>query len=409
MKIKKDYLMIIIYFLCCTNFFVDGAYRFGLYYLDWIILEFFLLYVLYGIQLKGRIVLYNRKQHFEKCILLLLGINLLQIIYTHYVYHQPLLVCIKMSYFFLILLLYIPLKYTINSKSKNERIKKYLVTFSIVANFYILGRYFMQGIKICPHFYLLLLCLPIAMSYILCKQNTFLGVVLMISSVAVLRWCLSSTAFLIAYLAVSCTEIFFFIWKRIYGQINRKIFIILCVGIMLIIYASGGIQNNIRNGIISEVGNQIRVYAVEYYVNIFKKNPLFGLGLVDPNYSESNYFIVHGGISELGGMNQYYLEDIGVIGFVCQFGLGGILVIYYMFKSLIDATIQATGICRMQNLGILILVIVMCISLAPFNKAPIQIIPLMFLIANNNAQINEKIREKKNENICISHWWNRGN
>lgn len=383
--IKKTTLILLIYLLSCTNFFITGSYVFGVYYLDWISLE---LLVLCAILVLNRVPksLGDDTRNFECCILWFVVLNIAQIFYTYLKYHQSITVGIKMMYFCFLLIIFFPLNRAFNTQKKAEELKKYLVEFVALCNIGTLLKYFLTGVKSCPQFYLLLISIPISISYVLYRQKSGIGWILLVSSILVRVFLSTNTAFLIIFIAVVIMQIYMYFYDRYLLTRNRVIanfllFVLIgCLGVF------GVIQSYIYTIINLDVGTRMRVLAIEYYIDVLKNAPLFGLGIIDPLVSTDFYKLVHGGLNRYGGSGQFYLEDIGIIGTVCQYGLISLIPLYYMVKGMIHSISKCEGINRLQNIGFFTMTICMFISLSPFNKAPIQILPLLFLMLSNNMR-----------------------
>lgn len=382
-----------LYMLGCTGFLLEGYYKFGLHYLDFTVLCLFAIAIIYIISLGCKIPAVDLTDPFEKMIVAFFAILALQLFYTYKRYSQPLAICVKMAYYYLVIYLYCLLKLMSHNELNKIDFSKLLVRFSILCNFYVIISYFGRGVKMCPHFYLLLLSFPIAMSYILYKENFYLGLTLMITSLAVYFTVLSSTAYILIYLGSILGLILYYTWEK-YHQKNRLILVFVVASSVILMLMIGVIQSKINELITGEVGNQIRVYAIEYYLDKLKEQPFLGIGLVDPLFSIFNYDIVHGGISPLGGRGQYHLDDVGIIGFICNFGLSVLIVLFYLISGALKYIRESIGIYKAQNIGLCIVGLIMFISLCPFNKAPIQIVPCMLFLFYLNSKRRNKAEEE---------------
>lgn len=386
--IKKTSLILLVYFLACANFFMEGSYIADIYYLDWIILEILALCAfvsLRGIPKRLR----EETKKFELCTLWFIVLNLLQVVYTYLKYRQPLMTGAKMVYFSFAMLIYFPLERLIDTKERTDDLKRYLVLFVVLCNIGTLLKYFLLGRRSCPHFYLILLCLPISISYILYKKNTRLGWVALVSSIFVRIYLSSNMAFLIILVAVASVQVYMYFFDKYLSKRHKALATFLLVVMVGILGVLGIIQYYVKSVVYADIGTRMRVLAIEYFLDILKSTPLFGVGTIDPSYSAEFYNLIHGGLNQFGGMGQFYLEDIGVIGTVCQYGLLSLIPIFFMIKGMIVSIKDTGNINRHQNIGIFVLILGMFISLSPFNKAPIQILPLVFLISSNNMIYQE--------------------
>lgn len=76
-----------------------------------------------------------------------------------------------------------------------------------------------------------------------------------------------------------------------------------------------------------ESSSIMRIGAYEYYWNLFLQHPLFGIGYVG-NQLVNGYACV-------GVAIGYYIDDIGVIGFIAQFGLLAVLIIFVWYRYIL--------------------------------------------------------------------------
>ncbi|MDO4329868.1 MAG: hypothetical protein Q4C66_11095 [Lachnospiraceae bacterium] len=386
--IKKTSLILLVYFLVCTNFFMAGPYIADIYYLDWIILEMLALCAFFSLRGIPR-SLREETKNFELCILWFIVLNLLQVVYTYLKYRQPLMTGVKMVYFSFAMLIYFLLERLVNTKERTDDLKQHLVLFVVLCNIGTLLKYFLLGRRSCPHFYLILLCLPISISYILYKKNTRLGWAALVSSIFVRIFLSSNMAFLIILVAVASVQVYMYFYDKYLSKKNKVLAIFLLVVVVGILGVLGIIQYYVKSMIYLDIGTRMRVLTIEYFANILKRAPLFGVGTLDPSYSAEFYNFIHGGLNQFGGTGQFYLEDIGIIGTVCQYGLLSLIPIFFMIKGMIISIKNIGNINRHQNIGIFVLILGMFISLSPFNKAPIQVLPLVFLISSNNMIYQE--------------------
>lgn len=76
-----------------------------------------------------------------------------------------------------------------------------------------------------------------------------------------------------------------------------------------------------------ESSSVMRLGAYAYYWNLFLQHPFFGIGYV------GNQLV--NGFARVGVNMGYYIDDIGVVGFVAQFGLLAILMMVVWYKYIL--------------------------------------------------------------------------
>lgn len=385
--VKKSSMLLMTYLLACVNLFMSKAYISGIYYLDWIAIEIIIIFFVASFRSVPR-RFNDEEREFNLCIIFIVLMNLVHILFTYFKYGQPLSIGLKISYHYFLLFAFFSFKKYFQSVEKICFLKKTLVKFVLLCNIFFLFRYFITGNTGCPHFYLLLLSVPISMSYILYKNNYYLGICSFFSSILVRVFLSTNMAFVIIVSFVVAIQMLAYFYDN-YIQSRNIIMANLIIVVVIIILISFGIIEFFINSVINhDIGTQVRVLAIEYYTGKLVDSPIFGIGNLDPNYNSILYEIVRGGVNRYGGTGQYYFEDIGIIGFVCQYGLISLIPIYYMLLGTIKSIRASVGVGKIQSIGVFAMFIGMFISLMPFNKAPIQIIPLAFIILSQNVKQN---------------------
>ena len=70
-----------------------------------------------------------------------------------------------------------------------------------------------------------------------------------------------------------------------------------------------------------------RIGAYKYYWNLFLQHPMFGIGYV------GNQLV--NGFARVGVAMGYYIDDIGIVGFIAQFGLLAVLINYVWYRYIL--------------------------------------------------------------------------
>lgn len=122
-----------------------------------------------------------------------------------------------------------------------------------------------------------------------------------------------------------------------------------------------------------------RLYAYDHFLSAFKSNPLFGIGLLPDDKTNSIISeVLHG---KLGYAN---LTDVGVTGFLAQFGIIGIIFlitfIYLTIRNLKNCEIKETKYWMVK--ASLIYMLVTCTTLSVFDPQRIVILPVIIYLLN---------------------------
>ena len=80
----------------------------------------------------------------------------------------------------------------------------------------------------------------------------------------------------------------------------------------------------------SDVGIQMRFYEIEYYLDIFKKNWLFGVGYLSSNKNAVTYSIIS------GPYERYYTSDVGIVGLMFRSGIVGLFWLFSWFYKTVQ-------------------------------------------------------------------------
>ena len=127
------------------------------------------------------------------------------------------------------------------------------------------------------------------------------------------------------------TMLFFFfklyLQDRLKKTFGKKNLILLCIVLAIVGIYIG------YNYVSVEIGNSIeanesssvkRMYAYEYYWGLFKEYLIAGIGITEGTLNA---------LSVSGVYDKLYKDDIGIIGFLAEFGLLGLLGLVYFINS----------------------------------------------------------------------------
>lgn len=149
------------------------------------------------------------------------------------------------------------------------------------------------------------------------------------------------------------------IWVKINTKFVSDIFLNIVKLILLIIVgylAIKYIQNIVSDSInMKEASSIQRIGEINFYYNQFKKNPVLGYGLFRDDFTEGR---------KLTGYDlKYYVDDVGIVGYIFQFGLIGIFFMGYLTIQIIIGINNGSKKNKMLLYGILIYAILKL----PFN------------------------------------------
>lgn len=125
----------------------------------------------------------------------------------------------------------------------------------------------------------------------------------------------------------------------------------------------------------------MRFYEMNYYLELFKNNPWIGLGFPD---SKDYGFLLH------GGNFSYYLDDVGIIGYIGRFGIIGCIPLFIFICTYIKQGL------RINNIFVFLMFIVYIvgsfISLSLFDEPRIFYLPFLLLFLDFLGSKVSKIR-----------------
>lgn len=136
------------------------------------------------------------------------------------------------------------------------------------------------------------------------------------------------------------------------GSIGRLAKLTVAVGVMF--YAYQYVNEAIKSSLaINEASSVIRIEAYQYYFTKFLQYPFLGYGLTNVNE------LINDGIA-----SRLYVDDIGVVGYIAQTGLLGVLCVFFFVKNYIDAMRKIAGMEQYLFISFAAILIL----LLPFNS-----------------------------------------
>lgn len=139
------------------------------------------------------------------------------------------------------------------------------------------------------------------------------------------------------YIIVDVILIVIFILSRI-DKVNHLLAIsILSIAGMIGFFGISDLFLEFTSGS-RAISYSVRMDAIRFYFGEMPKENLLGIGF--PNTFET-YDILHSNLLTLLGY-QYYLDDIGILGFLVVFGVMGFIVLFLILYELIKLFIKAT-------------------------------------------------------------------
>ncbi|WP_235805600.1 hypothetical protein [Liquorilactobacillus oeni] len=131
-----------------------------------------------------------------------------------------------------------------------------------------------------------------------------------------------------------------------------------------------------------QVSYSVRMDAIRYYLGEVPKGSIFGIGFPNTQWSTD---VLHGNLLNFLGY-EYYLDDVGIIGFYTVFGISGILIIILFIAKFI--TVVYKGYNKDVTVILLLFVCLTSISLFMFNVQRIVYLPFIFVLVNYFASNN---------------------
>ena len=126
-----------------------------------------------------------------------------------------------------------------------------------------------------------------------------------------------------------------------------------------------------------------RFNAISYYLNLFKKNILFGLSMVSPDEGNSMYYFVH------GQAGIFHYDDIGIIGTLTKLGVFGLIwYIYIIIKSSL-LVVKTKGKNKALSVGLMIMMIISSITQSYLDSQRLMSLLFTFILIELNYSYPE--------------------
>lgn len=342
MKIKKENIYLIIIFLFI--FFNEKCfYLLNLNSSLWIYFLISITIILLVLNIK---LIIKHRYRFILFIFTFLILNFIEISMTSLKFGQPFSMALSRYKYLLIFVAYIPISVILN-KINIEKLKimiinlgtvlsiLYIIQAIIYPKLIIFNMYYMERadrIRFYTGSYLIIISILITFSYLLCnfKRKYFIYLVIQIFMLIFVSQTRSSIVILFITLILGLLiNIKDFNFKKF-----LKVFIMISFVIILLMPYISKLTDSIKDSLFNEYSDNgsisIRIDAQKYMINKIKENPLLGVGMYDNTYQEA------GNIT--GSVYKYYVADVGIIGFVFQYGILGLLVFVYLWIKMINST-----------------------------------------------------------------------
>lgn len=131
---------------------------------------------------------------------------------------------------------------------------------------------------------------------------------------------------------------------------------------------------NFFGGGARQASSIVRSEEISYYLSHTYDNKVFGIGFPDIN----NYYYLIRGFSPTYQASVFYLEDVGVFGFLAIFGVLGILYLVLFLNDLIKTVVFNEN--RIIMLIVLLSYLATYFTLIPLNASRITLMPFYLII-----------------------------
>jgi len=293
-----------------------------------------------GIILNFKLVLKND----YKFIFLISGyifLNLISIIITIYKYNQPFELALSRYGYIVLFISYLYINIIIK-KMGNEKVKLllykigsflsliYIIQYILYPKIIILNMNYMYregSLRFFYGSYFIVITTYITIELLINKFSKlkFLSLILQISYLLFIVQTRSITIAIIVSLLLGFTNIKKYLNKR--NLLGMMLAILIFIPIF-VPYISNSI-NSVKDTIVNKTSSSYysRLGAINFVIENINEDLVFGKGLYNNNYDMAG--------SITGSDYKYYMDDIGVIGYIYQYGLiGGIIALVMLYKMI---------------------------------------------------------------------------
>lgn len=337
----------------------------------WVLILFTLLLITCNLLKKDK-----EQFYFKNFIILYLIINVITMLISTYKYGQPMSLAISKYKFVVIIFLYFPLNKIVKKIGVNK-VDKIIIILAVFSAYAMIIQKFtypqltiihngntlrngnFRNFQIQPLVSIAIILLTNYLFYpdIKYKSKTKL-LISMIPLVYYTIYISSTRSSSIALLGT----ILLIIWLNNKERINKKelkIYWNLISFFMFVILIFIGYKYSIEiigNSVSMNESSSInRIGAINHYIDKFIEEPLFGYGLYNTSYEY--------GLTLTGANLRYYADDVGIFGYIFQYGLIGIVLLIHIGISINKIIMSLDKYNKNKYLGIYIYFII----LLPFN------------------------------------------
>lgn len=268
-----------------------------------------------------------------------------QYVYTSFKYHQSISQFFFASYYFVFSLLIPVFFYLLNEAGLNKVLTNLELLISVISGYMLLMAFiyitfgvnlteitrFRGGLlRINAPFIVQLGCVVAAYLFACGKGQKKLHA---------LTWLLSFFAILLVYQSRLIILLLSFIFLYIFALRNRGnagasyIAVLFALIVFLLLCSIGPLEGILSSFSVTgdHAGSTLtRIYEIEYYLDLFQELPLNGVGLIP--FGSAQYSLLS------GPFNNFYIDDVGIIGALAEIGLWIFLIyivpmIVLMFRS----------------------------------------------------------------------------
>lgn len=136
----------------------------------------------------------------------------------------------------------------------------------------------------------------------------------------------------------------------------------------------------------------VRIEAINFYFNEISLRKIVGIGF--PNTFSTEY-LLHGGMLNILGY-QYYLDDIGILGFIVTFGVVGYIILGIFIIQLIREFMRTPN--KLVSLVPISYILLTSISLSLVNVQRIIYLPFILFIISFIRNEGDKHGKERNNN-----------